>query len=288
MSNQSTISATDVELQQLAAPGVGAVLWLAALVLLCRAAAGELTRFPTPLAAGALSVVAFAIGVGVWTWDERRRRTADLRGRVSRGLAAAAAPLIIGLTSAGSNAVLLGLTIAMVLLSGVWVVWSSLRRFHESADSPVAARPDDNHSADSRLMTPGDAEAAAGMSGAPNHENNGAHDETGSLIEDPAVTQQIVRRAAESPGDSIEALWRVRFEAGVREAVIQLPIHPPLAGQPQVECEPLDSTDLACTVTAARRFGVRIEVRRPVPCDQPLTALVGVEIHAASPAEAAA
>jgi hypothetical protein len=285
MTNQKAIRATEVELRELAPLGVTAALWLVALVLLCRAA---IVRSPSPLVASALSAVVFGIGVGAWTWDERRRRTADLRDRVARGLAAVAAPLIIGLTSAGSSPFAMGLTIALAVLSGVWVVWSSSQHADQATTAPVPALDSRVLSAASRNLTEGDDAYANVETEASSPVMDGTHLTAGAPLDDSAVSQQIVRRATESTGDSIEALLRVRFEAGVKEAVIQLPIHPPLAGPPRVECEPLDSTDLTCTVTAARRFGVRIEVRRPAPLEQPLTALIGVEIHIDSAADAAA
>jgi len=109
-----------------------------------------------------------------------------------------------------------------------------------------------------------------------------------SPFADPGVSQQVTRRITPDDLDCIEALLRVTFAAGEREAVVHLPIHPPLPGVPEVECEPLEEDDVDFKVTTAQPYGVRIEVRRHTEYDDARTLAIGVALHARKTAEAAA
>ena len=50
--------------------------------------------------------------------------------------------------------------------------------------------------------------------------------------------------------------------AGESQRSLHLPIAPPLAAAPQVECEPLDDGQVEVTVGACHAYGVRLDVRR--------------------------
>jgi hypothetical protein len=288
MTTQSTGCDREVDGARLAALGFASTLWLVAIVLLCRAAGGAVREAPPPIVACCLSALSFAIGLCAWQLDMRRNRTAAVRDLIASGLGGIAAPLIIGLTLAGGSALVIGLTIALAFLSAAWVL-------------AATALPGDAMDVESDV-TP----EAGGMLGelplvaqtretevpeeAEPPANGACGDDRGPecALDDPEVSQQIVRRMGVDAGESIEALLRVPFRSGERESVMHLPIHPPLSAPPQVECEPLDDADVSIQVTAARRFGVRIEVRRPPPCELPAEVAVGVTIRVDGAAEAAA
>lgn len=263
-------------------------MWLVAIVLLCRAAGGAVRDVPPPIAACCLSALSFGIGLCAWHLDTQRNRTAAPRDHIAGGLGCIAAPLIIGLILAGGSAFVIGLTFAFAFLSAAWVIAATALPRDAAAVEP-AVTPE---AGGLRVELPfvvqsrdGEVNELVGPS-----VNGACDDDRGPECawDDRAVSQRIVRRMGVDAGESIEALLRVPFRSGERESVIQLPIHPPLSGPPQVECEPLDDAEVSIQVTAARTFGVRIEVRRPPPFDQPSEVAVGVTIRVDGAAEAAA
>lgn len=89
------------------------------------------------------------------------------------------------------------------------------------------------------------------------------------------VSQRLVRRET-AAGEAIELTLRVTFEAGQRQLSVHVPISPPLAGVPQVECEPLDDAEVELSVGAVHPHGVRIDVRRPAEGASRQQLLIGI------------
>lgn len=105
--------------------------------------------------------------------------------------------------------------------------------------------------------------------------------------DDPAISFQMTRRST-GDGETIEIATRLTFLPGERQISVHLPIAPPLASAPEVECEPVDDSDVELTVGAVYAYGVRIDARRPLPADDPLTVTLAVLLAASRPDRAAA
>ena len=88
----------------------------------------------------------------------------------------------------------------------------------------------------------------------------------GGAMADPSVVQHVVRTesAATKSGQTVEALsgsFRCRFEKGQSVHVLHVPIYPPMQNIPEVDVL-CDSESITCRVTEAKKFGLRIELRR--------------------------
>lgn len=63
-------------------------------------------------------------------------------------------------------------------------------------------------------------------------------------------------------GEMIEGTISVFFEVGQKRAHLHVPFSPPLAGLPEVECEPATDDQVRLKVAVRQPYGVRIEARR--------------------------
>lgn len=86
---------------------------------------------------------------------------------------------------------------------------------------------------------------------------------------------QWLRRRSENGAEVVEGTFRVEFAPGQKQAALHVPLIPPLAAPPSVECCATDGA-LRVKVAAAYCYGVRIEARRGEPADGQLTALVSL------------
>jgi len=66
----------------------------------------------------------------------------------------------------------------------------------------------------------------------------------------------------EHGGEMIEGTIKVFFEVGQKRAHLHVPFSPPLAGLPEVECEPAGDDQVRLKVAVRPPYGVRIEARR--------------------------
>lgn len=66
----------------------------------------------------------------------------------------------------------------------------------------------------------------------------------------------------EHGGEMIEGTIKVFFEVGQKRAHLHVPFSPPLAGLPEVECEPAGDDQVRLKVAVRQPYGVRIEARR--------------------------
>lgn len=101
-----------------------------------------------------------------------------------------------------------------------------------------------------------------------------------SLLQD-GLQQRMVRRIADGC-ESIEVAWRIDFAPGQQLQSLHLPISPALASAPEVECEPLEGTEVDVTVGAVHTFGVRLDVRRSGDARSPANAVLGVHLRSAT------
>jgi hypothetical protein len=103
-------------------------------------------------------------------------------------------------------------------------------------------------------------------------EDSQAGDETAAISE--GLTSEVVRLERsedEFGGVMIEGIARAAFAAGQKRVNLQIPISPPLAGVPEVECEPTGHEPLRVRAALRQPYGLRIEVRRS-EASQPLEA----------------
>jgi hypothetical protein len=105
--------------------------------------------------------------------------------------------------------------------------------------------------------------------------------------DDPTVSLQMTRRAA-GGGETIEITTRLTFLPGERQVSVHLPIAPPLASVPEVECEPVEASDVELSIGAVYAYGVRIDAKRPLPVDAPLATTIAILLRAALAERAAA
>ncbi|MFO1001724.1 MAG: hypothetical protein U0936_15415 [Planctomycetaceae bacterium] len=66
----------------------------------------------------------------------------------------------------------------------------------------------------------------------------------------------------EHGGEMVEGTIKVFFEVGQKRAHLHVPFSPPLAGLPEVECEPANDDQVRLKVAVRQPYGVRIEARR--------------------------
>jgi hypothetical protein len=66
----------------------------------------------------------------------------------------------------------------------------------------------------------------------------------------------------EHGGEMVEGTIKVFFEVGQKRAHLHVPFSPPLAGLPEVECEPAGDDQVRLKVAVRQPYGVRIEARR--------------------------
>jgi hypothetical protein len=294
---------TEIDLSRLISLAVWSALGLIAVVLISRSAAGAFTRPLTPIIPGLIGAAALALALAAWWWDDRLRRDANAYDRSVRGLMALLPALAIGITTSGGASAAIGVLLGLGLISAAAVLavsWEldprlALPRSQQPADNlprplwgeRVGVRGAERIEAPDGLepvadpVIPAQERVACGPDSA-------ADPQPDSAFSDPGVSQHITRRNTPDGLDCLEALLRISFSAGEREAIVHLPLHPPLAGPPEVECEPLDDADLTFKVTTAQPYGVRIEVRRGSGYDEACTFAVGVALHARQAAEAAA
>ncbi len=73
---------------------------------------------------------------------------------------------------------------------------------------------------------------------------------------------RLERIRDEHGGEMIEGTIKVFFEQGQKRAHLHVPFSPPLAGLPEVECEPTGDDPIRLKVAVRQPYGVRIEARR--------------------------
>jgi hypothetical protein len=294
---------TDVDLRRLIPLAIWSALGLIAVVLISRSAAGAFTRSLAPIIPCVIGAAALALSLAAWWWDDRLRRDAAAYDRSVRGLTALLPALAIGITTSGGASAAIGVLLGLGLISAAAVLavtWEldprlalrPLREFAHKLPRPQWRERAGVRGAE-RVEMPAGLEPAAGpvipaqdlVSTEP---DLAAEPQPDSAFSDPGVSQHITRRTTPDGLDCLEALLRIPFAAGEREAVVHLPLHPPFPGPPEVECEPLDVADLTFKVTTAQPYGVRIEVRRGGGYDEPCTFAVGVALHVRRAAETAA
>ncbi len=86
--------------------------------------------------------------------------------------------------------------------------------------------------------------------------------------------------------ERIEGSMAIEFAAGELTKTLHVPLWPPLAAEPAVECR-LEGLEGRVRVPLAKRHGFRIEIRLPEGCDEPLAGTLQFIATAACHAAAA-
>jgi hypothetical protein len=246
----STGGTSDDSSRRMLALGIWGGLGAVAVVLLGRSAAGELDVAIGPVMSCVVATLTAALSLYAWWQDHLARGADDPFACALRGVTALAAPAVIGLVLIRDSAAALTYLLAIGVIAVVAVCDLSLiarRRAGTAATHRGEIRKTDIPSS----IPPVSAvqpDVAATESVAP--------------LDDPEVSQAVTRRITPD-ADSLEALLRVRFDPGQREVALHIPIWPAMAANPEVECEPLDSSDVEVRVSSAHTYGVRLEARRP-------------------------
>ena len=81
--------------------------------------------------------------------------------------------------------------------------------------------------------------------------------------ESSSINSQFTRRIDEVAGcEYLEGTAIAQFAAGQKLAVVHVAFCPPTFGMPEVECEPLDDTDVRWKLNVVQPYGLRIDVTR--------------------------
>ena len=87
-------------------------------------------------------------------------------------------------------------------------------------------------------------------------------DEVAGAVDPTRFSQWFTRGREPSGEERIEGHVTVTFAREQRLAMAHIPFHPPLAGTPEIDCEPLDGCDVRLRVAAVHTYGARIEAKR--------------------------
>jgi hypothetical protein len=258
--------------RRMLALGVWGGLGSVAVVLLGRSAAGELDVLIGPVMSCVVATFAAALSLYAWWQDHLAREADDPFACALRGVTALAPPAVIGLVLVRDSAAALTYLLALAVIAVVAACDLSLitRRRSVLAPGDQSARLASN-------VAPGTAATSVALPGVSVEQPI----DVAAPLDDPDVSQAVTRRTTPE-SDSLEALLRVRFDPGQREVALHIPIWPAMAANPEVECEPLDASDVELRVSSAHTYGVRLEARRPADeIQQPGEVPVGVTITSA-------
>ena len=250
------------------------VIWsgtaILALTTLSREAAGTLSAGISPFGGLLIAAGVLSVNLLLWWWSLPVTSAESTRGQIARGSVAVYPSLILGIVLTGtSTAAMLGvLAIVAIGLASVVVVSQQSAVTLEAPNRAPVGAPD----VQIAESFPESLEPTGVVDG----------------FSDPTVNQQIIRRRTDGGHDTLEALLRLEFAADQRELSIHLPIQPAFEGSPQVDCEPLDDTDITLKVAAIHAYGVRIEAKRAGDLEEPASIPIGILIHSVAKVEAAA
>ncbi|REJ86860.1 MAG: hypothetical protein DWQ34_26645 [Planctomycetota bacterium] len=252
------------------------VVWTGIAFLVCgalgRAAAAAVSVALSTALAGSLAVCGLAASVSAW-WIHRpeRRSSENHRSDYATGLAAVLGPMLLGLILVGESP----LAVACVLLlsfgatGGIACATVSPGPFREAIGLTEWVGQSDRESS---VLNEGQDASEPGIDGG---ESAVGLDE--GFVLDAGVVQQMTRRTHDGT-DELECVFRVEFAAGQRETSVHIPIWPAFYEIPNVECEPLDESDVSTTAAAVHTYGVRIDIRLPQASGERQTVLVGVQM----------
>lgn len=81
-------------------------------------------------------------------------------------------------------------------------------------------------------------------------------------VQQSTADMRLERIRDDHGGEMVEGTIQVFFEVGQKRAHLHVPFSPPLAGLPEVECEPASDDQVRLKVAVRQPYGVRIEARR--------------------------
>lgn len=239
--------------------------------LLGRASAAAVSVSLPPAGAILISAVALAASLVAWWADCSVRRQAGGDGSVVSGLAAVIGPMLLGLILVGDSATAVAVVLLLSFSAAAGVVWTSATGAVSFGVAQPAESGDVVHGSAARTASEVDVADVPPAVVGPRADEN-ADDAIA-----PEILQQMTRRC-EQGIDVLECLFRVEFAAGQREAGVHIPIWPAFAEVPEVECEPLDESEVEATAASVHTYGVRIDVRLSAACEDSETVLIGVQM----------
>lgn len=133
---------------------------------------------------------------------------------------------------------------------------------------------------ESRLNSLGNQEAVVPAGSRPASASELAQSAADLMMEDATVTQSLVRSSADGM-DCILATCRITFAATQKKQVLHVPVYPAMIVDPQVHVE-FQACDMTAKVTAANRFGVRIELVSGTAHAEAMDVIVDVSIAAST------
>ena len=255
------------------------MLWgltaMAALLLCARAVAGAFDEPVNGLIPCLTATVALVATLGAWQLCTRAADSLTPMQRLGIGLSSLASPCVIGYsTSVQASPMSLGVTTGVLLIGLVVVIFDASMR----VSIEMTALPVGNSNSDATPM------GTMPMSQLTAEERREPADEIVDQSERPAdlshFTQRLMRTRDTEGGETIEATLDAVCGVGEKVVALHLPIHPVLTGTLEVECEPLDDSDVTVAITTVQPYGIRIEVRRSSRLDEELTVPVGISIIA--------
>lgn len=231
---------------------VSTLIWtglvLSAAVLASRRFAGSFSLELSPSVSVAAVTLALAAGLAALALFLSARPTAgSTLGTRAAAAATLTAPLLFGaaLIGSGSPFVWAWLLTSIAIAAPVVMILISERTAspgrHDSQHNDV---PSPSADVSTRLAA---------------HIPDTVESSTETLFDDPDVSQWLTRRQLPNGGEQIEGSVKLFFAAGRKQTVAHVAFVPPLAGPPEIECEPLDDAAVRVKATAQQTFGLRIE-----------------------------
>jgi hypothetical protein len=233
---------------------------VAALLLLLQRLTGTIESFPSPTGVLLFAVVSLAVNLMGLSLLRARPFSRDSEALRRGALLAVACvpPLVIGLSLLHPDATFqqASLWVCVLLAAGMT---APVSRRADCQSVPQAPPTDALLSEDSESRL--NAEVVY------------------SLVPDapvPPPLQSMQRRLADDGSREIlEGEFTAVFAAGQKTAVVHVAFCPPLAGIPEVECEPLDGPEVRWKAAVVQPYGLRIDVQRSGAKDGP------AEVHLA-------
>lgn len=273
MSGRSLWSGSGFDWRMTAAVGLWSVTGIAAAVLASRAWAGAFDVRVSAIVPGIVTALALVMSLGaaalfILSDEHRRSRQWSVGRRLGLALLSLVLPaMIAAATTVNASPFALGLVTGLLTLGLCGVI---------AFEGSRAADP-------SAVETRADPETTRGPESS-STEGTSAWNANSDEVTSSGLVQQFARRQAEDGSELIEAVLTAVFAPFERETVVHLPFQPALASTPHIECEPLDTSEVTATVTSARPYGVRIELRRETADERELAVPIGVEITSAASA----
>jgi hypothetical protein len=134
-----------------------------------------------------------------------------------------------------------------------------------NSDVVVSTEPDETVTEQREpviLAEPTDDWPVTGLQGDSTPQELSLQTETISHPSENPQTTQWMSRSVTSEGETAEGGCQAIFEPGQKLVAVHIPFAPAFDSLPDIECEPLDDSDVKIKVSTRHRYGVRVEVTR--------------------------